>query len=108
MLTREKRSRPAGDGTATQKNAGQALTTLATTVPAATIATPLPEFTPEDAAAVARGAFVVVVQLDEDRHRRRVFLTLAAAERHAVAARERGHAAQVLLASLEPVGVIQP
>lgn len=68
----------------------------------------LPEFTPEDAAAIAGGAFVVVVQLDEDRYRRRVFLTLAAAERLAEKARERGHVAHVLLSHVLPLGVVAP
>lgn len=106
-LTRQRESRPADNGTASQKsNAGQAILTLPPAADVGPDATPLPEFAPEDAAAVAGGAFVVVVQLDGDRHRRRVFLTLAAAERLAGKARERGHVAHVLLAHVLPLGVI--
>lgn len=106
----ERESRPEVNGTATRNNiAGQATPSLPSGPPECTDAAPLPplhRFTPEDAAAVAGGAFVVVVHLYGDRHRRRVFLTLAAAERAARRAEDAGHVAHVLLARVVPLGVI--
>ncbi|MGO1511595.1 MAG: hypothetical protein ACTHW4_13615 [Actinomycetales bacterium] len=64
---------------------------------------------PEEAAGHVNGAFVVVVHLfGTDRHRRRIYLTLNAAERSARRARDRGHAAHVLLARLVPVATVGP
>ncbi|MEO7980340.1 MAG: hypothetical protein ABI807_05560 [Sporichthyaceae bacterium] len=51
------------------------------------------------------GALVVVVCTSAGRYRRRVFLTLASAERSAERAREAGHEASVVLARLVPVEV---
>ncbi len=48
-------------------------------------------------------ALAVIVQLDNDRARRRLFLTLASAERHADKARDSGHEAEVILVALQPV-----
>lgn len=67
----------------------------------------LPAFTPEKAAAVAGGAFVVVTHTFADRHVRRVHLTLAAAQRAVERAEDRGHQAQILLARIVPVGVVR-
>ncbi|MGD7707012.1 hypothetical protein [Microlunatus sp. Y2014] len=49
------------------------------------------------------GALVVVVQTPQDRYRRRVYLTAAAAERAVRRAGERGQSASVFLAELRPV-----
>ena len=49
------------------------------------------------------GVFVVVVTIEEESYRRRVYLTLKAAERASRQAAERGHTATVVLARLEPV-----
>lgn len=106
-ITRERESRPGREAAVSGNSAGLALSSVPTAPDERPVAT-LPEFTPEDAAAVAGGAFVVVVQIDEDRYRRRVFLTLAPAERLAVKARERGHVAHVMLAHVLPLGVVAP
>ena len=53
-----------------------------------------------------QGAFVVVVQVGEDRLRRRIFLSLAAAQHAVERAQDRGHEAQVVLCQLQPVGVV--
>jgi len=52
------------------------------------------------------GAYVVVVQVGEDRLRRRCFLSLPSAQRAAERAQDRGHSAVVALARLDVVGVI--
>lgn len=56
------------------------------------------------------GCFVAVVQIKseaaEPRYSRRVFLSLAPAQRAAERARERGLHAAVYVAELQPVGVI--
>lgn len=57
---------------------------------------------------VVQGTFVVVVFLPSERVRRRVFLALASAQRHADLARARGHRARVVLAKLEPVTEVSP
>ena len=57
--------------------------------------------------ALLDGAFVVVVDLDEDRHTRRVYLNLPSAQRAAERAQDRGHTAVVALARLDVVGVIE-
>lgn len=68
------------------------------------VGAPLPEFTPEQASACVGGVFVVVVHLFGDRHKRRVYLTLKAAEAAARRAEERGQRAHVLLGRIEPIG----
>jgi hypothetical protein len=52
------------------------------------------------------GVYVVVVTIDGDHVRRRVYLNLPAAQRAQERARERGQAVEVVLAALEPVGVV--
>jgi hypothetical protein len=49
------------------------------------------------------GIFVVVVGTTSGRYRRRCFLTVAAAERHANRARAAGHNCTVYLAELRPL-----
>lgn len=51
------------------------------------------------------GAHVVVVDLPRDRHRRRVYLTLGAAERAVQRAHAAGHDARIVLCRLVPVEV---
>lgn len=53
-----------------------------------------------------RGALVLVVELPEGRHRRRIYLTAAAAERAMQRAQERGQMASIVLAELRPVAVV--
>ena len=52
------------------------------------------------------GAFVVVVDLGDDRHTRRVYLNLPSAQRAADRARERGREATIALCELHPVGMV--
>ena len=52
------------------------------------------------------GAFVVVVDLGDDRHTRRVYLNLPSAQRAADRARERGREATIALCELRPLGVV--
>ncbi|MCI1788620.1 MAG: hypothetical protein LKI58_11275 [Actinomyces sp.] len=52
------------------------------------------------------GVYVVVVEVDGDHARRRVYLSLTAAQRAQERAQERGQTAEVVLCSLDPVGVI--
>src|SRR5699024_9669633 len=54
-------------------------------------------------AAQIDGAFAVIVRTTQGRYRRRVWLTLAPAERAAGKAREAGHDAVVVLAELKPL-----
>lgn len=49
------------------------------------------------------GALVLVVEVAEDRYRRRVYLSAAAAERAAHRAVDQGHEASVYVAQLRPV-----
>lgn len=53
------------------------------------------------------GVYVVIVQVGEDRLRRRVYLNLPSAQRAAERAQDRGHTAVVALARLDVVGVIE-
>lgn len=57
-----------------------------------------------DAAGVVDGVLVAVVRLDSGRYRRRVFLSLASAQRSVERARARGQAAEVVLAQLVSTG----
>ena len=54
-------------------------------------------------AAAVNGAFVVLVETSHGNYRRRVWLTLAAAERAAIKAQDAGHNAVVVLAELRPL-----
>lgn len=90
-MTRKAERRPAVIGAA-QKSFGGSISIV-----------PAQSSEPVDAAGVVDGVFVLVVRLDGDRYRRRVFLTLAPAERAAARAEARGHAAEVVLCRLEPV-----
>jgi len=54
------------------------------------------------------GVFIVVVQLDGERRRRRAYFTIASAQRHARQAQATGHGASVYLAQLRPVGQVTP
>lgn len=56
-------------------------------------------------AAVA--GYAVLVETGEGRYRRRLFLTLASAERAVNRARERGRYAHLVLVTLTPTAVIQ-
>ena len=58
---------------------------------------------PDEVARLIRGAFVVVVSTPTGTHRRRVFLTVKAAEAAARRATDRGQVAEVVLAELRPV-----
>lgn len=64
---------------------------------------------PADADAFALaldGAFCVVVEVHPDKFRRRVFLSLSAAQRHVERARGRGQSARIVLARLSPAYVL--
>ena len=61
---------------------------------------------PSEAAACTDGSLVVVVRTPAGRYRRRVFLTLAAAERARDRAQDAGHDAEIVLCRLTPMGVI--
>lgn len=52
------------------------------------------------------GVYAVVVQVGDDRLRRRVYLNLPSAQRAADRARERGREATIALCELHPVGVV--
>lgn len=54
------------------------------------------------------GALVVCVVTPKATTRRRVFLTLAAAERYAARAAELGHLVRVVLVKLDPVAEVRP
>lgn len=72
----------------------------------------LPESIPGEFLQLADGVLVVVVRVtpvgdSEPRYRRRIFLSLASAQRHAELARVRGHEARVILARLQPVSGVK-
>jgi len=54
------------------------------------------------------GGFAVLVQVADDRWRRRVFLSAASAEAHARKAQQRGQSARVFLVELRPLVRIVP
>lgn len=88
----EQRKCPGGDSGASSKSlAGDALS--------------LPSFVVDwqRLAAQVDGAFVVLVETSHGKYRRRVWLTLAAAERAAIKAQDAGHNAVVMLAELKPL-----
>jgi len=92
----ERESRPAGNGPA--ESISTAIKSKASLPPSVASS--------EDWAALAAqvdGAFVVLVQTSHGRYRRRVWLTLAPAERAARKATEAGHNAVVILAERKPV-----
>lgn len=71
--------------------------------------TPLRELPLSDAQAAVEtvsGLFAVVVTTSEGRYRRRVWLTLAPAQRAAERAVEAGHVATVVLCRLEPIATV--
>lgn len=56
--------------------------------------------------ATLEGAFCVVVEVHPDRYRRRVFMTLKAAEAHVNRARGRGQSCRIVLAELRPLYIL--
>lgn len=91
-MTTSNEDRPGLASEATEDH-GQA---IASSVPAA-----------DRLAQYVQGVYVVVVQVGEDRLRRRVYLNLPSAQRAAERAQDRGHTAVVALARLDVVGVIE-
>lgn len=95
---RAERTRPGvGTEAGNERSAGR----LSVSVPQAADAARLNGW--DALAAQVRGAFVVIVTVPTGRHRRRVFLTVKAAEDAARRAAERGQLAEVVLAELHPV-----
>ena len=67
-----------------------------------------PDSTPRhDSVLAAAAGYAVLVETGEGRYRRRLFLTLASAERAVERARERGKWAYLVLVTLTPTAVIQ-
>ncbi|GAA1706499.1 hypothetical protein GCM10009831_15210 [Dietzia cercidiphylli] len=60
-----------------------------------------------DSALAAAAGYAVLVETGEGRYRRRLFLTLASAERAVNRARDRGKYAHLVLVTLTPTAVIQ-
>ena len=60
-----------------------------------------------DAAGVLDGVHVVVVRVDGEHYRRRVYLNLPSANRAVARARARGYGAEVVLCQLVPAGVVR-
>lgn len=92
-MKREGKSRPAGNPSGFQK-----------------VPTPAASLSVDAANEVARvldGVLVVVVVLPNQKIRRRVFLTLASAQRHADRARENGNHVRVILAQLAPISEVR-
>lgn len=52
------------------------------------------------------GAFCLVVTTPAGRYRRRVFLTVAAAEKAAVRATAAGHHAEIVLCRIDPIWIV--
>ncbi|MHB1063219.1 MAG: hypothetical protein ACYC1Z_01770 [Georgenia sp.] len=104
---RYEESRPVGEAAIPENQPGGLLDSLPTGGDVRPAATPLPAL---DADALAdqhvRGAYCVIVHRFEDRHVRRLYLSLHAAEKAARRATEAGHRAVVILARLEPVGTV--
>lgn len=61
---------------------------------------------PVDAAGVVNGVHVVVVRVDDEHYRRRVYLNLPSAQRAVERARRKGQSAEVVLCQLVPAGVV--
>ena len=57
-----------------------------------------------DSASLLAGVYVTVVRVNNGHMRRRVYLSLAPAERAVRSAQERGHSAEIVLCRLDPVG----
>lgn len=57
--------------------------------------------------AILDGVLVTVVQDERGHARRKIYLSLAAAQHAVERARDRGHEAQVVLCQLAPVGVVE-
>lgn len=91
--TQERESRPAGNGTASQKLAGQALQSVAAAA----------DTNHEDAPAAVffRNCYAVLVRGKSVR--RHLYFNLPAAERAAQRATTRGHRAELVLVKLVPV-----
>ncbi len=90
-MTTAKRIRP-GTATEADEDHGQAIST---------------QDTPGDRlAAMLSGVYVVVLTIDEDHARRRCYFNLPSAQRAADKAEQAGHVADIVLCSLDPVGVI--
>lgn len=67
----------------------------------------LPHFTPEMAASRSQGMLLLMVHDPASgRFRRRIFLTVHAAEKAAKRAIERGQVAHVVLGEFHPLGVV--
>ena len=60
-----------------------------------------------DAAGVVDGVHVVVVRVDGEHYRRRVYLNLPSANRAVARARSRGQGAEVILCQLVPAGLVR-
>ena len=60
-----------------------------------------------DSVLAAAAGYAVLVDTGEGRYRRRLFLTLASAERAVNRARDRGRYAYLVLVTLTPTAVIQ-
>jgi hypothetical protein len=58
-------------------------------------------------AARVRGGFAVVVETPDHKYRRRLYLSLSAAEKAAKRAEAAGYTAEVVLCRLEPVAVVR-
>ncbi len=56
--------------------------------------------------AILDGVLVTVVQDERGHARRKIYLSLAAAQHAVERARDRGHEAQVVLCQLQPLGVV--
>lgn len=54
-----------------------------------------------------RGGFAVVTETPDHKYRRRLYLSLSAAEKAAKRAEAAGYSAEVILCRLEPVAVVQ-
>lgn len=59
-----------------------------------------------DAALAAVAGYALAVETGNGRYRRRLFLTLAAAENAVDRARQRGQYAEIILVRVVPVGVV--
>ena len=67
-----------------------------------------PDSTPRrDSVLAAAAGYAVLVETGEGRYRRRLFLTLASAERAVNRARARGRYAYLVLVTLTPTAVVQ-
>lgn len=86
-----------GNGAAAENSVGTGLGTKST-VPV--------RLSPVDAAGVVDGVHVVVVRVNGEHYRRRVYLNLPSAQRAVERARHRGQGAEIVLCQLVPAGVV--